>query len=287
MEVISLIIGTALSMIFIAFMKKGQKYNYMTELLSGDDFPFPSIYCVGLAMQDVAIFRAPEKLAAYIRNNAKLMYTQKYAEYYYRIVWAQALSMGMLCCAVLMLLAGMIPDMTLILFLMALITAVLPGYVFINNLAEKISTRRDESARAFPDAISKLALIVNSGVIMHEAWALVAYGNTGVFYELMQQSCKEMENGKSDVDAILSFGYQTDSDEIKKFTSMLAQSIERGGGELPFFLNNQSRELWAHHRQAMLQKGEQAASALLMPIALMFVGVMLLVIVAALQSLSI
>jgi type II secretory pathway component PulF len=65
---------------------------------------------------------------------------------------------------------------------------------------------------------------------------------------------------------------------------MLTQSIERGGGELPSFLTNQSRELWSHHRQVMLQKGEKAAGALLVPIALMFVGVMLLVIVAAVLS---
>ena len=36
----------------------------------------------------------------------------------------------------------------------------------------------------------------------------------------------------------------------------------------------------------MLQKGEKAAGALLMPIALMFCGVMLIVIAAAMQSFS-
>ena len=44
--------------------------------------------------------------------------------------------------------------------------------------------------------------------------------------------------------------------------------------------------LFRSHRQRLLQKGEQAASALLMPIALMFVGVMLIVIASALQSFS-
>ena len=67
----------------------------------------------------------------------------------------------------------------------------------------------------------------------------------------------------------------------------LQQSIERGGGELSIFLSNQSKELWAHHRQFMLQKGEKAASALLMPIVMMFAGVMMIVVVAAMQSFSI
>lgn len=286
MGIICLSIGTVLSLLFIIFLVKGQQYNYMTENLSGDDFPFPSIYCAGLAMQDVALFKAPEKLAAYIRNNAKLVYGKKFGEFYYRIIWAQALSMGLFCGAFLLVLAGILSAMTSLLALLAAVMLILPGFYFVNHVGEQVSTRRNESSSAFPNAISKLALIVNSGVILHNAWSIVAYGNTGTFYELMQVSCQEMENGKSDIEAINEFGYQTDSDEIKKFTSMLSQSIERGGGELPFFLSNQSKELWAHHRQEMLQKGEKAAGALLMPIALMFLGVMMIVIAAAMQSFS-
>ena len=279
-----MLIGTVLTILFIVFLIKGQKYNYMTENLSGDDFPFPSLYCAGLAMQDVALFRAPEKLAGNIRVNTKLVYGAKYGEYYARIIWAQALSLGLCSSAVVLLLAAMIADLCMLLAVLAVVMAILPGYYFINHISEQISNRRNESDRAFPNAIAKLSLIVNSGVILHDAWNVVAYGNTGVFYELMQRSCEEMKNGKSDIEAINEFGIQTDSEDIKKFTSMLAQSMERGGGELPSFLSQQSHELWAHHRQVMLQKGEKAAGALLIPIALMFVGVMLLVIVAAVMS---
>lgn len=286
MGIIYLIIGTVLSALFIVFLAKGQQYNYMTENLSGDDFPFPSVYCAGLAMQNVVLLRAPIKLATYIRNSTKLIYSQKYSEFYFRIIWAQALSLGLLCGAVFFVLAGMIADMANLLAIIAIVMMVLPGYYFINHVGEQVKTRRNESEQAFPNAISKLALIVNSGVTLHNAWEVVAYGNMGTFYELMQRSCQEMENGKSDIEAIGSFGHQTDSDDIKKFTSMLSQSIERGGGELPYFLSNQSKELWAHHRQTMLQKGEKAAGALLMPIALMFLGVMLIVIAAAMQSFS-
>ena len=149
-----------------------------------------------------------------------------------------------------------------------------------------MKTRQDECEIEFPNAISKLALIVNSGVILHDAWAIVADGNDGVFYDLMKKSCEDMENGKSDIDAIYEFGVLTNSENIRKFTSALIQSIERGGGNLPVFLANQSTELWMSKRQLMLQKGETAASALLIPITLMLVGIILIVISAALQSFS-
>ena len=102
----------------------------------------------------------------------------------------------------------------------------------------------------------------------------------------MRKSCVEMNNGKSEIDALYEFGIMTNSDSIKKFVSALIQSIERGGSDLPQFLANESSELWNEKRQMLLQKGEKAASKLLMPIAIMFLGIMLIVISSAIQSFS-
>lgn len=282
-----MITGTMLTFLYVVFFLRGQKYNYLLEPLSGDDFPFPTLYSAGLALQELKIFAVPNNnLGRSLRENVKLVYPTKYSEYYTRIIWAQGLSLGLLLGAVSFLLAAILPDLEGLLALLGVVLLVLPGYYFINHVSEQVSTRRDACEASFPNAISKLALLVNSGTILHEAWVMVAYGNEGELYTMMQQSCDAMRNGKSDAAAISEFGFSTNSDDIKKFTSALVQSIERGGGELPSFLSNQSKELWAHRRQVMLQKGEKAASALLMPIALMFLGVMLIVICAAMQSFS-
>lgn len=286
MNLICVIIGTALSVIFILLLLKGKKYSYMTDALRGDDFPLADVYCAGLALQEIPLFMPKGKLGEYLREKTKLVYTYRYSEFYTRIIWAQALSMGLLFSAVCFLLAGLLAGLELIMGLLGVVMLVLPGYVFISNVGDKVKNRREACEMEFPNAISKLALIVNSGVILHDAWVIVSNGNNGEFYDMMKKSCQEMANGKSDIDAIYEFGVATNSDEVKKFTSTLIQSMERGGGELPALLTNQSSELWAHKRQLMLQKGEQAASALLMPIALMFLGVMLIVIVAAMQSMG-
>lgn len=286
MSLFLLILGTVCTIVFILFLIKGQKYDYMLDALEGDDYPLKTVYSAGLAMQDVGLFRLSGKLSDKLTDDTKLIYGRKYSEFYAQIIWAQALSFGLLCCSVCFVLAGILPDMAGLLGLIGIVMTVLPGYVFISEAHEKVQKRQGGCEGEFPNAISKMALIVNSGVILHDAWEIVAYGNTGELYDLMQLACEEMANGKSDIDAIYEFGVRTNSDEIKKFTSALIQSIERGGGALPEFLSNQSKELWAHKRQVMLQKGESAASALLMPIAMMFVGVMLIVIVAALQSFS-
>ena len=284
MSLIFLIIGTALTAIFVLLLVAGQKYNDIVDALEGDDFPLKEIYTAGIALQNIPIFRARGKIGDFLREKTKLIYTRKYSEYYTTVIWGQAISMGMFCCALCFLIAGLIPDMAMIMGLFGVVMAIMPGYYFINHLGEVVATRQTACEEEFPNVISKLALLVNSGVILHEAWEIVAEGNEGTFYDLMRVSCMEMQNGKSDIDAIHDFGVQTNSDIIKKFTSALIQSIERGGGEISLFLSNQSKEIWAHRRQVMLQKGEKAAGALLMPIALMFFGVMMIVIAAAMQS---
>lgn len=286
MRYILLLFGTIFALLLTVMLIKGKKYNYMIHALEGDDFPFKAIYSAGLALQDFKMFKPSKKIASYLRDNTKLAYSRKFSEFYTRIIWAQALSLGLLCSSVCFLLSAIITDMAGLLGLIGAVMLILPGYYFVSHVGEIVQKRRDACEEEFPNAIAKLALMINSGVILHDAWEVVAQGNSGELYTLMQKACDEMSNGKSDVDAIYEFGIQSGSETVKKFTSALIQSIERGGGELPGFLSNQSKELWQHRRQVMLQKGEKAAGALLMPIVLMFFGVMLIVISAAMQSFS-
>lgn len=288
MQYLFLVLGSVLSVLFIVFMFKGQKYDYMLDSLTGDEFPLKSIYSVGLAWQDTKIGRLRGKTGDKLRASANLYYSKKYSEFYSRIIWAQSVSFAHLFLAVFWCMAGFSNDNTTVGFfaIVGIAAAAVSAYYFYNFTFSKVKTRQEECEDEFPNAITKLTLIVNSGVILPEAWKIVAYGKEGTFYDLMRASCERIDNGESEIDAIYEFGVMTNSDEIKKFTTALIQSIERGGGDLPNFLINQSNGIWAFKRQHMLQKGEKAAGKLLIPIALMFAGIMLIVISAAMQSFS-
>lgn len=285
MSIVYLVVGTVLTILFIILLFRGSKYDYLLDVLDSGDFPLKSIYSVGLAWQDMKIFKLRGKLGESLRSDTTLHYSRKYSEFYARAIWAQMLSYGHICLAVFLVAAGAATRSMSNFFLMVgMILCILELYYFGTYTKEKVKKRREECDLEFPNAVSKLALIVNSGATLHDSWEMVAYGKDGTFYDMMKNSCAEMNNGKAGVDAIHDMGALINSEEIKKFTSALIQSIERGGGDLPYFLANQSSELWAKYRQNMLQKGEKAASALLMPIALMFLGIMLIVMSAAMQS---
>ncbi len=285
MNIVLLIIGTALSILFIIFLLKGSKYDQWLEALDGDDYPLKTIYVVGLMWQETKLGKLKGKMENDLLNNSTLYYSENYSTFYAQINWAQVLSFVHLILAVTFLMAGGALGLSCIFYLaVGIFFSVFTGYYFVTYFGNKLQTRSEECDTEFPNSISKLALIVNSGVILNDAWKMVANGKQGVYYDLMKESCMLMDNGVSSVEAIRRFGEKTGTDNVKKFTTALIQSIEKGGSDLPQFLVNQSNELWANRRQVMLQKGEKASGALLLPICLMFAGVMLIVIAAAMQS---
>ena len=134
--------------------------------------------------------------------------------------------------------------------------------------------------------VSKLSLLINSGMVLREAWYFIAESKKGPLYDLMKETCEFMNNGESDQSAINKFGILSDSREIKKFTSSLIQSLEKGNSDLVDFMLSQVTEQLEHKRQIMLQKGEVAAGKLIVPIGIMFAGVIMIIMAAALQNMS-
>ena len=285
MSIVILGIGTALSLLFVILLFKGSECDYMIEPLDSDAFPMKFLYSAGFALQELPFARLRGKLGSKLRDDATLYYGKKYGEFYARAIWAQTLSFALAALSLMFVAAGLFSgDLCLFSAVVGVVLAMLAAYYFLTYTSGKLRERQDECESELPNAISKLALLVNSGTTMHEAWKMVALGKEGVLYNMMRRSCDAMDNGESEIDAIYTFGVSSSSPDVKKFTSALIQSIERGGGELPLFLANQASELWGQRRQKLLQKGEQAASALLMPITLMFFGVMLIIVAAAIQS---
>ena len=156
----------------------------------------------------------------------------------------------------------------------------------MSKMKEAVEKRRDDCVLEFPNMVSKLSLLIGSGMVLREAWYLIAKSKEGPLYELMRKACEYMDNGESDAAAIHKFGVLSDSVEIKKFTSAMVQGMEKGNSELADFLISQATELWAHKRQLALQQGEIAAGKLIIPLGLMFGGIIMIIVSAAMQSMS-
>lgn len=271
--------GTLLLILFIVMCVRGNKYASLTENLESGEFPLKSLYTAGFALSHFSLFAMKGKFKDRLLENAKLLYGANYAEYYASVVWAQALSFSLLCLTAGFLLAGA-SGSALMLMIGVLIGGVFDGY-FLTRMNGLVQTRSEECVSELPEIVSTMALLINAGMMLREAWKTIALSKEGIVYSLMRVSLSDMENGMPEVDAIHRFGVLTNAPEVRKFTGALTQSIERGGAELNDFLARQSVEMWTLKKQLMLQKGEAAASKMLLPTALLFVAIIIAVMCGA------
>lgn len=283
LQMVYLVLGTIAAILFLVKSMQGQKYGNLVENLDSKDFPLKSIYCVGFAWSANPTLALNGKTREKLVGQAKLLYDYKYAEYYANVVWAQTLSVIHLFLTLAFLLAG-IMNSTFI-FVVMLAATVMFGYYFLGRMNSLLKTRAEECTEELPEIVSTMALLINSGMVVRQAWHSIAESREGTVYELMRQSCAAIDNGMAELDAIHSFGRMSNSPEVRKFTGALAQSIERGGGELDNFLARQSIEIWTLKKQTALQKGEAAASKLLAPTAMLFIGIIIIVITGAIGML--
>ena len=280
-----LILGTASALFYLLMLAKGRKYEGLVASLDKETFSNKDLCGAGFAMQELPLLTLRGKLGKQLHTQAQLLYGETYEEYYARLYYARALSVTVLMAAVMLLFTALMDGSMLVLVLLG--GAAATAAIWADQAAgmkKVLDKRREDCLDEFPNVISKLALLVSSGMILFRAWSTVAQSREGPIYDLMRRSCQDVENGMGENDAYYRFGLLSDSQEIRKFSSMLVQSLEKGGGELTGFLMQQSKELWSQKRQRMLQKGDEAAAKLLLPTALMLVGILLIILSAVFMS---
>ncbi len=283
MRALYLIIGSILTALLAMKLIGGEKYSYLVENIDGDDFPIKNLYVIGFSWSEGVLLSFKGKIRETLIGQAKLMYDPKYAEYYATVVWAQAITFVHISLSLGFILAGMFNSGFMA--CMGIASAGILGYYSINRMNDLLNEREKKCVYELPEIVSTMALLINAGMLLRNVWRTIADSKEGIVYDLMRQSCNDMDNGMSEIDAIHKFGRMSNSAEIRKFTSALAQSIERGGAELSDFLGRQSMELLTLKKQLMLQKGEEAASKLLAPTALLFVSIIIAVLTGALGML--
>ena len=287
MNFIMLLLASITTVLFLVNLARGKQYGYMVESLDGGEYFLKELYVVGFSLNDGKIFKLRGKMERNLKKQAKLLWGDRYYEYYANLAWAQFLSLTLLVVSVGFSLSGFLKTEQLpILLILVLLFVAAFWNLSLSRMKEKVQQRREVCEAEFPNMVSKLALLINSGMVLREAWRVTAYGKEGTLYTLMKQACEDMENGESDVGAIYKFGVTSDSASIKKFTSAMIQGMQKGNSELADFMVSQTSELWAHKRQMALQQGEVAAGKLIIPLGITFAGIIMIIVSAAMQSMS-
>ena len=221
------------------------------------------------------------------REQAGIIYGRKYADFYVRVLYAQALTYTIIIAYAMLFLACIVGGTDGVIFAVVGIIAAIAIYKFYLKAYEsKLEKLNILYMRDFPNAVSTIALLVNGGMFLRDAWKEVAYSSDEPLFMQMRMVVDDMNNGISEADAIFAFANRCSTKEIRKFATLIIQAIEKGGRDLTDSLIKQSDLLINEKRQLVLQQGEKASNKLMMPIALIFIGVLVIVMVPILSNIS-
>lgn len=260
----------------ILYLQSG-KYESMVQNLDEDEYPFKEIYGIGLVFLDMIHYSYKSKGDRKLRQQLAILYPEKYTEYYLHIVHAQQITISLTVFVFAFILYGFANDIVIVILFVAF--AGLAYYYFGTEPQNKINKRSESMLSDFSEVVSNLALLTNAGMVLKNAWAQIANSGDTVLYLEMQRVVDDMNNGISEVDAIYRFGLRCVIPEIKKFSSTIVQGLIKGNSELAMMLQEQSAEVWGSKKQNAKRAGEKAASKLLIPIFIMFIGVLIMIII--------
>lgn len=284
-DLIILVLGITVVALWLLLFFRGRKNDWMFETLDDVDYPVKELYFIGFEMLQKWNPQFKTKKDRQLRKELAVLYGEKYADYYIRVVYAQQLTMAL---TVLALAAPIyfFAEGSILIYLVVVAGAGVAYYYYGTTTKDKIKKRSDKLISDFSDVVSKLALLVNAGMILREAWEKAAYSKEGVLYDEMRRSVLEMQNGKAEVDALFTFGQRCMMPEIKKFASTLIQGLVKGNSDLAPMLTQQSKEVWELKKQMVHRRGELASNKLLLPMCLTFVGILIMVIVPVFTNLG-
>lgn len=253
-----------------------QNLSVMDErYLPRGQYPFREVTGIGLLLLRNAKFEGNRDLKTIAR--LKGAYGEKWGAFYYRINRAERLSYGITLAVAGLLVAPATGEYLLLAVSPVLAAA---GYILAaGRVQDVIDEREDAILKQFPNVVSNLALLINSGMDTFNAWDNVAHSSEGLLYEEMRKTVQETRTaGISEIQAYINFGARCAVPRVTKFISMMVQNIRKGSEDLTEFLAYESTLCWEEKKSRAKIQGEKAGNKLMIPIFMIMLGILVLII---------
>ena len=224
MEMVLNIVFLALSLLsglsfVILLLSSGEFESYITPL-DKKEFMMPELYGVGFKIIKLFKLELKGKEAKKTRESASILYGERYADYYLNVLYAQKITLIYFIFAVMCALSALASGTDKLLLLGLSVIVCVALYIYFTQLpGDKVKKRSERFMDEFPNAVSTIALLVNSGMILREAWREVSLTEDTELYMEMRQVNENIDNGVSEVDALFGFAARCVTPDIKKFTS--------------------------------------------------------------------
>lgn len=212
------------------------------------------------------------------------LYGRKYAPNMTKQLMAQLLSYSILGVAGSLAVGSLIASaagsaMGALITLLGTAMVLVLVYAMYDEVGDRLNKRRAAIARQFPNVVSKLALLVSSGMIMDRAWRETAMSQSGELYQEMRLTASELSNLVEPTAAYTSFINRCNTKETTKLASAIIQNQSKGNAEIGMLLRDMSHEAWQERRHTAKRDSEAANSKLMIPTMMLFVAILVMIMV--------
>jgi len=226
-----------------------------------------------------------------IMTNCYELYGKKYAACKTKNLLARLLSFPIIGVAIMLMLGAIMAGIgnasagAAIIAIGSILVLVLV-YAMYDELSDKVKKRRSAISRQFPNVVSKLALLVTSGMIMDRAWKETAFSQENELYKEMQKASEELDNLVTPEVAYSNFINRCNTKETAKLASAIMQNLSKGNAEIAKLLKDMAREAWHERRHMAKRDAEKANSKLMIPTMLLFLAILVMLMVPVAMNFS-
>lgn len=277
----------------VCYLKSKDQYDDYMEAVDKKEYGLKDFLPLGLWFCESGISEKvlPKNVQTALAKYQNQVYQKvveirgiKYGPFYYEIHKGYRACLGILVSAGASL-VGFVMALqgdggNAVMFSLAAVAAAIGLPFFTDHgLEEEIAKRRLEIQMEFPEFVNKLTLLVNAGMTISKAWEKVITDNKkdNVLYREMNYALGEIKSGRPESLAYEEFARRCKVKEVTKFVSVIVMNLRRGGAEVVPVLKQQGTECWEMRKAAAKQMGEEASTKILMPLMIMFVGIILIV----------
>ncbi len=152
--------------------------------------------------------------------------------------------------------------------------------------------REDQLLKDYPDLVSKITLLMQAGLTLRSAWDRITEDylsardkkKTRYVYEEMRNVRNKLNAGIPEAAAYEEFGRNCGNIRYLRLSSVLVQNLKKGTGGLVPLLRKEAAEAFAERKERVKQKGEEAGTRLLIPMAGILVLILAIIMIPAFLS---
>ena len=267
-----------------------KRYQLEIQGVNQKDFPLLKVLPMGLFVLDCLKYKYNQNYDKSLLFKLSELYGRKDSFRYLKVFLANQIIIVMLVLftTIFLLVAGGVREITAEIIFLIILAPTISVYGLNADLDKQVKKRRRQLSIEFCEFLSVLILLINAGMNVYNGWERIALdkNKTGLFYDEVRNTYHEIISGKSEVEAYEDFAQRCKIPEITKFITIIIQNIKKGNEEMTIALRQQVSEGWSLRKNLAKVLGEEASTKLLLPMMLMFAGILLIVITPAILALS-